>query len=318
MKLSVIIVTHNSAGVLEACWRSVRSSLSDAEIIVVDNASSDDTQRMCEELDGVRLIADGVNAGFGRACNQGAESATGSHILFLNPDVEIRQVDLPALQSESDLTPFGLVSPVIRSAGRAGSTVQPWTRELLHHVAGPLRPHELPAMPQLPIRRRTWWPIGAALLVDREEFDRIGGFDRRFFLYYEDLDLARRYRVAGLPVRITAAVCTEHRHGSSSVGETSGVAVRHGWSYLSWIEYLCIWYGPDTAARAARWARALRAQVNRALELGARHGPLSRRLARKRSELAELDSFIRWQCSSEEGTAAADFCPQAREILAAL
>ena len=315
MKLSVIIVTHNSAGVLEACWRSVRSLMPSAEIIVVDNASTDDTQRRCEELDGVKLIASPINGGYGRACNQGARSAVGSHLMFLNPDVEISRVDLRALETEGDTTPFGLVGPVIKHGTHAA---QHWSLDLLGHVAGPLRPRELPAFPRPIPRGRGWWPAGALLLVDRHEFARLGGFDRRFFLYYEDLDLARRYRAAGLPVRITASVHALHRQGGSSADHGSGAAVRQGWSYISWIEYLCIWYGPDTAKRAAGHARSLRSQLSRALGLLEHGGPLSRRAIRKRQELTEIESFVAWQCSLQRGTAEQDFCPRAREILAAL
>jgi N-acetylglucosaminyl-diphospho-decaprenol L-rhamnosyltransferase len=315
MKLSVIIVTHNSAGVLEACWRSVRSLMPSAEIIVVDNASTDDTQRLCEELDGVKLIANAINVGYGRACNQGAQSAIGSHLVFLNPDVEIRQVDLRALEAEGDSAPFGLVAPVIKHGTHA---VQHWSLDLLGHVASPLRPRELPAFPRPMRRGNGWWPAGALLVVDRQEFAGVGGFDRRFFLYYEDLDLSRRYRASGLPVRITRSVHANHRQGNSSADHGSGAAIRQGWSYISWIEYLCIWYGPDTAKRAAGHARSVRSHVIRALQLLEHGGPLSRRATRKRQELREIESFVAWQCSFRPGTAEQDFCHRAREMLAAL
>ena len=315
MKLSVIIVTHNSASVLGACWRSVHSSMPSAEIIVVDNASTDDTQRLCEELDGVKLIANLVNGGYGRACNQGIAAASGSHVLFLNPDVQVSEVDLGALQLAGDAAPFGLVAPMLKHGTHA---ISRWPVDLIRHVAGPLRPRELPALPKLAPRRGRWWPAGALLLVDRQEFLGIGGFDRRFFLYYEDLDLTRRYRAAGLPVRITRSVRALHRQGTSSADHRSAAAMRQGWSYLSWIEYLCTWYGPDTAQRAAGYAHALRTHLNRTLELLERVEPLSRRAARKRLELAEIETFVSWQSSFQPGTAADDFCPRAREIIAAL
>jgi N-acetylglucosaminyl-diphospho-decaprenol L-rhamnosyltransferase len=315
MTLSVTIVTHNSAGVLRACWRSVRCTMPGAEIIVVDNASTDDTKLVCEELDGVKLIANAVNEGYGRACNRGAASANGSHVLFVNPDVEIREVDLTGLQAETAVAPFGLVAPMLKHGTHA---VSRWPVDLVRHVASPLRPRELPTLRKRATKRDGWWPAGALLLVDRHEFVGLGGFDRRFFLYYEDLDLARRYRAAGLPVRITRSVRAAHRQGTSSADPGSGAAARQGWSYLSWIEYLGIWYGPETAQRAARYARALRSQVNRALELLERAGPVAGRVTRKRRELGEIDAFVRWQCSFQPGTAADDFCPRARKILGAL
>ncbi len=318
MKLSAAIVTHNSAGVLEACCRSVRELLPSAEIIVVDNASTDETQRICRGLDDVRLLANSTNAGFGRACNQGAAAARGSHVLFLNPDVEISRVDARALAAEVSTEPFGLLAPILEDGTRGGSIDEAWPRDLFRHVVGPLRPRELPASPGLLPRRGIWWPVGALLLVNREEFGRLGGFDPRFFLYYEDRDLARRYHAARLPVRTTQSVWARHRGGGSSAGDASGVATREGWSYLSWLEYLCTWNGRDTALRAARSARMLRHEVDRGLALLAHVGPASGRVARKRLELAELDRFVQWQSTFAEGTAAADYCPRARAIVSTL
>lgn len=312
MKLSVTIVAHNSAGVLEACWRSVRSAMPSAEIIVVDNASTDDTKRLCEGLDGVTLIANAVNDGYGRACNQGAAAANGSHVLFVNPDVQLSAVDLTALRAETETAPFGLVAPILKHGTHA---VPRWPVDLVRHVAGPLRPRELPTLPTLPPRGDRWWPAGALLLVDREEFVGLGGFDRRFFLYYEDLDLTRRYRAAQLPVRITRSVRALHRRGRSSADSETGAAARQGWSYISWIAYLDIWYGPDTAQHAAQYARRLRSGLNRTLQLLERAGPIAHRAARKRLELAEIEAFVRWQCSFGPGTAAEDFCLRARKIL---
>lgn len=96
------------------------------------------------------------------------------------------------------------------------------------------------------------------------------------------------------------------------------MTVRQGWSYLSWIEYLCRWNGRDVAERAARSARGLRVGVNCTLALLERLGLMSARVTRKRHELAALESFLRWQCSFGDGAAEIDFCPTARKIVAKL
>ena len=82
--LSAVVVTHNSADILGACLRSLRAELPNAEIIVVDNAPSDETRLRCKAVPGIMLLENSANAGFGRACNQGARAAAGSHVLFLN------------------------------------------------------------------------------------------------------------------------------------------------------------------------------------------------------------------------------------------
>ena len=317
MKLSVIVVTYNSAEVIGACLRSVQARLPEAETIVVDNASSDATVRIARDA-GATVVANEVNAGFGRACNQGAEAATDPHLLFLNPDVVLDAVDLDALWNELRRVPFGLLAPVLQRRARARRTQRPWRVELLSHVLGPLRPRELPPLPRPVLRSENWWPAGALVFAQREEFQRLGGFDPRFFLYYEDMDLARRYRAAGLPIRLTYSVRGHHHGGTSSTGEGSGVAVRAAWSYLSWLEYLCTWQGPETAARAARQERRLRAHVDRALGMAEHVSPAASRAQRKRLELAEVERFLRWQSTFGEGTAAADYCPRARTIVGAL
>lgn len=318
MNLSAVMVTHNSAAVVETCWRSVRRLLPGAEVLVIDNSSSDDTVARCRRLDGLRVLAGTDNIGFGRACNQGVSAATASHVLTLNPDVELGHVDTSALEAEIDGEPFGLVAGVLRDNIGGGSLTEHWTRDLLRHAVGPIRPRELPGLPKFPVRHERWWPGGAMLLVNREEFMRLGGFDPRFFLYYEDRDLARRYRAAGLPVRRTDALQARHLGGTSSTGELAGESVRNGWGYLSWIEYLSTWHGADTARRAAGYARLARTQVDRTLALLELAGPMSQRATRKRRDLAELERFIQWQSSFEAGTAAEDFCPNARRIVASL
>ena len=317
MTLSAIVVTHNSSDVVLRCLRSVRSRLPGAELIVVDNASTDDTAQRCRELDGVRLFPNAVNVGYGRACNLGADAAGGSHLLLLNPDVEIVDADLSALEREQRSSPFGLLAPVQQWRAGGRRAVRHWTFDLLTHVFDPLWPRELPALPHLPVGRRQSWPTGAALLVDREEFLGLGGFDRRFFLYYEDVDLARRYWAAGLPVRTTDAVRARHQGGTSSTGNTATAALLQGWSYLSWIEYLCTWNGRETAVRATKLTGMLRRQVYRGLGLSARFGPASERVRRKRLELAELDQFVWQKSTSCDVTAAAEFYPQARAIVTA-
>jgi N-acetylglucosaminyl-diphospho-decaprenol L-rhamnosyltransferase len=317
MDLSIVIVTYNSAGVLEGCCASLDQHLREAEVIVVDNASTDETRQLCGELERVTLIAGERNEGFGRACNRGAEAARGSHLLFLNPDVRVTAVDrggLAALQQES---PFGLVAPVLEHGMSGGSMDEHWSRDLLRHVLGPLRPRELPAVGRVVSRRSGWWPAGAVLLVDREEFRRLGGFDPRYFLYYEDIDLARRYRATGLPVRLTQSLRARHEGGTSSSGAQSGSAIRNGWSYLSWIEYICTWDGDRAAQRAAGAARWVGRTVDLALRVLERAAPLAQRVARKRAELSEMRAFISWQCSFGDGTADDGFCPRARRIVGA-
>src|SRR5215204_6601702 len=92
--ISAVVVTYNSAACVGGCIASVQGLLPSAEIVVVDNASDDQTTDVVRSsAPRARLIESGENVGFGRACNIGAEAANGSHVLFLNPDVLVLGAD---------------------------------------------------------------------------------------------------------------------------------------------------------------------------------------------------------------------------------
>ncbi len=317
--LSVVVVTHNSADVVGRCLASIRRRLPDSQILVVDNASSDETITRSQEVTVVVSVRNADNIGFGRACNQGAEAADGSHVVFVNPDVRVIEIDHAILCTELSQEPFGLKGPLFRDGSRTGPLLLPdrfWPIEVLKHALGPLRPRELPALPKASVRRSTWWPAGAMLLCSRAEFLGLGGFRPEFFLYSEDRDLARRYRAAGLPVGTTRSIIASHTQGTSSASEDSLRTVAGGWAYLGWIEYLSAWHGQATARRAVAAVDWLRARADDALALLASGGPLSRRARRKRMQLRGVEEFVRWQSSHTDGTAERGFCPHAREIIA--
>jgi N-acetylglucosaminyl-diphospho-decaprenol L-rhamnosyltransferase len=316
--LSAVIVTHNSAEVITGCLDSVRTELPGAEIVVVDNSSTDNTQACVAAHDSVKLLVNSTNIGFGRACNQGAHLARGSLLVLLNPDVTVMKADVPSLINQSITRPFGLMGPLFTSGARVLPITRPespWPVDLLEHLLGPLIPRELGGFPRIAPSRGAWWPGGAVLLVARDEFLAAGGFRPEFFLYYEDRDLARRYRAAGLPVRITPAMLVSHIQGTSSLSPDRLRTVPHAWAYLSWIEYLCIWHGDRTARRAVVWSNRLRLAVDRSLARLEGRGPVAARARRKRKQLQGIEGFIRAEVSPAASTAES-FCPRARHIVA--
>lgn len=310
--ISAVVVTYDSAACVGRCIASVRTALPNAELIVVDNGSQDETTRAARAAaPNVRLIESGENVGFGRACNVGAEAARGSHVLFLNPDVVVTAIHRDELNQVLAKRPFGLVAPALEGEGDRRRAENSWAGEYVAHTLETFRPREWrrPARHQRTMSAA--WVSGAMLLVSRKEFLELGGFDPRFFLYYEDRDLSRRYRNANLPVRTTEAVLGRHAAGTSSASD----GLRAGpmaWSLLGWIQYICIHDDERTAWRAARTTlttlRILRLAVH---ALAALRWPRARRKARQLDELLRL--------LAEHGRGAdTRFCPDALRVVQAL
>jgi GT2 family glycosyltransferase len=310
--ISAVIVTYDSAACIGRCIGSVQRALPDAEIIVVDNGSHDETVRaVSSAAPQARVLESRENVGFGRACNAGAEAARGSHLLFLNPDAAVAAVDDKQLHALLATQPFGLVAPTLEGEGDRRRGENTWAREYIGHTLETLRPREW----RRPARRYRGangaWVSGAMLLVSREEFLELGGFDPRFFLYYEDRDLCRRYRNADLPLRTTEAMRGRHTAGTSSASDD----LRTGpmaWSLLSWIEYTWIHEGERTASRAARATLT----TLRLLHLGM-HAVATLRWARARRKAAQLDELLRL-LAEHASRNEARFCPEALRLVRGL
>jgi GT2 family glycosyltransferase len=207
--ISVITVTYNSEACIGECLRSVREQQEiRAEIIVVDNASSDGTvqliQRMPKE---VKLLANRENLGFAQGCNQGARASRGRLLFMLNPDARLEQSDgliylCRAMQENSG---WGLAGTrIIRPDGRVenpGEKEYPEQRRVrcdFSHLPGSIA-----------------WVLGASIVVRRGPFASVGGFDPAFFLYYEETDLCLRLRQHGWGIGFIPDVAVRHIGGAS-------------------------------------------------------------------------------------------------------
>ncbi len=321
--LGVVLVTYDSADCVADSLRSVREHLPDAEILVVDNGSTDTTLDVARAAaPDAELIEAGGNLGYGRACNLAAERTDRSHLLFLNPDVVVETADAGSLDSLLSRPRLGLVAPTLRVLTRRGwrelrvGGEPHWLRDVVANTLEPLRPRELQGIGRGLHRPKggVAWASGAALLVRRSEFLGLGGFDARFFLYYEDRDLSARYRRAGLPVRSSDALVARHAQGKSSAGDLLRVEPT-GWAILGWLQYLHIWRGPELAGRAARLATRTLAGAERSLRAASALTRGGTRLGRKHRQLHALLDFLREQAGTDPGAPGAGFCPDARAVL---
>jgi len=253
--VSVIIVTYNSAAVIASALNAVRAHLPHAEIIVVDNGSTDATCDLIAECPHARLIAGAGNLGFGTGVNRGAEVAVGRLLLVMNPDAFPTSADARALSVLARKSPLGLLGCQLREAGHNPRSVRVrwgWRRELCWTLATWfLVPRALNFVRPGPRRNSHTWIAGTAFIVNREEFRQLGGFDERLFLYYEDFDLSRTYAAHGLPLAATDAVTLEHIGRASSPRNDDLII---SLVLMSLIEQTGKWEGIATSRAAARWA----------------------------------------------------------------
>jgi GT2 family glycosyltransferase len=167
------------------------------------------------------------NGGFGYGCNRGAEGGSNPYILFVNPDARITPAGVRRLVALLDAAPEvaiagpklleadGAEVPSMRRFQRAGSS---WAQALfLHRVVRAAWANEIVRDPSAyAAAAAPEWLSGACMLVRREVFEALGGFDEGFFLYCEDMDLCTRARAAGHEVRFTPEVTVHHAGGQSA------------------------------------------------------------------------------------------------------
>jgi GT2 family glycosyltransferase len=227
--VDVVIVNWNSGAFLRRCLAALDRCTAAERLraIVVDNASSD---RSADGLSAARMRLDVVfnrdNRGFAAACNQGAARGGAACLLFLNPDVEVEADAVANAARCLDLAPAaGIVGiqlldaegNVRRCCARTPTAGAMVLRTLFldRLVPALVRPHFMLEWDHLDTR-----PVdqvmGAFLMIRRALFTRLGGFDERFFLYYEDVDLCLAARRAGWTVLHCAAARARHAQGGST------------------------------------------------------------------------------------------------------
>lgn len=228
--VSAVIGNWNGASVLPACLRSLtEQTYRPIEVIVVDNASTDASEQVALTF-AVRWVAMGRNAGLAAALNQGARKASGQFLLFLNNDMRFDPRFVESLVGELSRR---------SSAFAADATQYDWEGHARIHTATFLasaapNATAVEVAPGLRLRQlhqtepvEVFMASGANMMVRRDLFDSLGGFNAAMFLGYEDLDLCWRARLRGWPiVFVPSAVCWHRESVASSSPEGSPLRLR--------------------------------------------------------------------------------------------
>lgn len=230
--ISVVMVSYMTGPALMEAIMAVLADRDVHELIVVDNGNTERARAALSELTAkrnrVRFLQGHGNIGFARACNYGAKLATGHYLLFLNPDAVIATGAARKLANAGDC----LVEPWITGGllrdetgkeqrGARRRALTPLSAlvgflPILEVIPGLRSIHrEVDALPTQTVQIDTI--SGACLMTDRPSFERMGGFDERYFLHVEDIEICRRARHLGGEVAFVPSATVMHYGSTSNV-----------------------------------------------------------------------------------------------------
>ncbi len=246
VELTAVIVNYNAGPELREALQSIADEMAGRawEAVVVDNASSDGSSGVVAEFaPHARVLRNAVNVGFGRGVNQGVAATTAPLILIMNPDCRLERGAIAAMRGELDARQqCAIVGPRVLDPDGSEQGSARGDPDMLTGFfgrTGPLRN----LLPSSAVSRRNVvgggesatvdWVSGACMLVRRAAFNDVGGFDARYFLYWEDADLCRRLRARGYEIRYVPAATAVHRVGhSSKTARAASIKAFHESAYL--------------------------------------------------------------------------------------
>lgn len=253
--VTAIVVSHDSGEYLTSCVADLLAQGVAMQVVVVDNASRDGAPERLPPHPALTLLRNTDNSGFGTACNQGAACARASRLLFINPDCRLPPDSLSRLCSHLEAhTDIGVLGARLLNAdGSMQAAAQrrtPLPGRAIAQALG-LRSAEAqadtaPVAGLIDVEATS----GALMLMPRDLFERLGGFDTDYVLHCEDLDLCRRVLATGLRIAIADDVPVIHHKGTSS---------RRRPIWVEWQKHRGMWryFRKFDAASSPLWLRCL-------------------------------------------------------------
>ena len=253
MDLSLLIVTYNSAPLMDALLSQLKAEIDSAsfgwkaEVVLLDNGSRDGTAELVATLHPwVKLVPNSVNLGFAAGNNLAARSASGRYLLLLNPDAVPAPGALAQGIALMDAHPeAGMAGGELRNTRgerEPSARMFPTLRDEIFTMSGLAAKY--PQSRLFARLDRRWadpeqdaavdWIPGAFVFLPRSVFQKMGGFDERFFMYYEEVDLCRRLQHSGYSVLYWPRLKAVHIGGASAKTVTSARVSRAGSQLESW------------------------------------------------------------------------------------
>ena len=259
--VDIIIINHGEDNMLEKCLESIFNAADAAKLI-----SSVTVRNSCGAYSPSFKInvINGKNIGYGAACNECAKRGTEPYILFLNPDVIMQKNALTAALDCIEFNPnigiLGIELAYEDGSTQASKMTFPTAKDLTRRASGGKRGY---ATSDQSITGEADWVLGAVILVRRSAFEAVGGFDESFFLYFEEVDLAKRMLKASWRCFYCAEAKAVHICGGAG-GVSPFCAMQMARSrliysarYFTEQEFKCIYHRTIYAEPFLRFVKAL-------------------------------------------------------------
>lgn len=272
--VDVVVVTYNPGPTIEGFLGSVAGAGGAASVTVVDNASTDDAAPRAAKRAKATFIQTGRNAGYGAAANRGAALGSAIWVLISNADIVLGAGAIAALVEVGQRDPsIGAVGPLVRELdGSVYPSARPLPGLLLgagHALFGRVWPSNPWSRRYRPLLvpgsadREVGWLSGSCVLVRRDAWERIGGFDEDFFMFFEDVDLGRRLGRAGWRNVWTSSAEVTHVGGHSWRADPGPMLAAHHASAERYVRltYPHWWQAPVRAAVSRGLAARLRREL---------------------------------------------------------